>query len=46
MLVTEMLPAPLEKEPQHLVTQCETESNHFMQFHTHVLLPKLAYFKF
>lgn len=46
MLVTAMLPACLEKGPQHLVTLCETESNHFMQFHTHVLLPKLAYFKF
>lgn len=46
MLVTAMLPAPLEKGPQHFVTLCETESNHFMQFYTHVVLPKLAYFKF
>lgn len=46
MLVTATSPAYLEKGPQHLVTLCETEFNHFMQLHTHVLLPKLAYFKF
>lgn len=44
MLVTATLPVPLEKRPQHL-SLCVKQSNHLMQFHTHVLLPKLAYFK-